>query len=133
MPLDEVSFSVLGKDPVPKQRPRTTWRGGRAITYTPERTKTWEAWVRAHALEYIGGSQDGYWDVTLTFYRKSGRACDIDNLSKSVLDALNGIIWNDDKQIVTLQLAKLRVKSEAEAGVHIEAYRMEADDELRFA
>ena len=131
--MDELSFSVLGKDPVPKQRPRTVWRGGKAITYTPERTKTWEAWVRAHALEHCIEPQDGYWDVTLTFYRKSGRQVDIDNLSKAVLDALNGVVWNDDKQVVHLDLHKLRVSTEIEAGVHIEAYRMEVDDELRYA
>ena len=131
--MDEISFSVLGRDPVPKQRPRTVFRGGKAITYTPERTKTWEQWVRAHALEHCVDPTDGYWDVTLTFYRKSGRKVDIDNLSKAVLDALNGVVWIDDKQVVRLSLCKFRVQTEIEAGVHIEAYRMEADSDLRYA
>jgi Holliday junction resolvase RusA-like endonuclease len=32
---------------------------------------------------------------------------DIDNLCKFVLDALNGILYNDDRQIVTLKASKL--------------------------
>ena len=33
---------------------------------------------------------------------------DIDNLAKLVLDALNGIVYHDDKQVVKLELYKLR-------------------------
>ena len=32
---------------------------------------------------------------------------DIDNLQKSILDAANGILWNDDSQIVHLNSSKL--------------------------
>lgn len=31
---------------------------------------------------------------------------DIDNISKNILDALNGVVYADDKQIVSLQVSK---------------------------
>ena len=33
---------------------------------------------------------------------------DIDNLCKFVMDALNGIVYNDDRQVVVLHAIKLR-------------------------
>ncbi|MCL6560039.1 MAG: RusA family crossover junction endodeoxyribonuclease, partial [Firmicutes bacterium] len=33
------------------------------------------------------------------FYVKGGHMPDIDNLLKSILDSLNGIAWEDDRQI----------------------------------
>lgn len=46
---------------------------------------------------------DGALSVTLNIYRdrKTG---DIDNRIKPVFDALNGIAWTDDKQIVELHV-----------------------------
>ena len=48
--------------------------------------------------------------VTLHFYKPvvpTGRVYgDIDNLAKAVLDACNGVIWKDDKQIVELHCFK---------------------------
>ena len=32
---------------------------------------------------------------------------DIDNLSKGIMDALNGVIWKDDSQVVELLLSKI--------------------------
>jgi Holliday junction resolvase RusA-like endonuclease len=44
--------------------------------------------------------------VTIWFYRKRQGKCDLDNLSKAVLDALNGIVFEDDSQVVELHLFK---------------------------
>ena len=44
--------------------------------------------------------------VTLRFYRANRIRCDIDNLIKSVADSLNGVIWDDDDQIVELHATK---------------------------
>jgi len=45
--------------------------------------------------------RDGLWQVSLMFwrYRKTG---DLDNLMKTVLDAMQGILWTDDKQVKAL-------------------------------
>ena len=40
--------------------------------------------------------------VELLFWRSNKIRCDIDNLIKAVLDALNGVVWKDDDQIIHL-------------------------------
>ena len=42
-------------------------------------------------------------------YRTLVRSADIDNLSKFVMDALNGTFYHDDRQIVVLRAAKVVV------------------------
>ncbi len=38
--------------------------------------------------------------LTVIFVRKSKRRADCDNFQKLVQDALNGIVWEDDSQII---------------------------------
>ena len=49
---------------------------------------------------------------------------DIDNLFKFVLDALNGVFWIDDSQVVMCSLSKeyisLAVRQQAGVDIHIE-------------
>ena len=42
---------------------------------------------------------------------------DIDNLAGSVLDALNGMVWQDDKQVTHLVVRVVRGRKPAEAGL----------------
>lgn len=96
---------VVEGEPVPKARARVV--GGH--TYTPPRTVEAEravmtAWFRA-AITHRPAKADRY-RVYLTFWRGTKRACDIDNLAKTVLDALNGLAWMDDSQVVSLALVK---------------------------
>lgn len=129
--MDELSFEVLGKEPVPKQSFRFSKHGG----YQPERVREWEAWVQAHALQAMGGEgpSDGYFEVVLTFYRKSKRKVDLDNLSKGVLDALNGVCWHDDRQVFRLTLSKCYVSAEELAGVKVEMWREDEDGDLYYS
>ncbi len=98
------SFTVPGL-PVPKARPRVL--GTR--TYTPARTKAHErlvwvcacrAGVRPVALGPVA--------MTLTFWLPRPDSCDLDNMAKTVLDALNGTAYADDRQVVELHLVKRR-------------------------
>jgi Holliday junction resolvase RusA-like endonuclease len=49
----------------------------------------------------------------------SHRPPDLDNLAKSVLDALNKVAWNDDQQIVILTLRKLYPPAGVSSGVSV--------------
>jgi len=44
--------------------------------------------------------------VELTFFLGDGRRVDADNLSKCVMDGLNGIVWEDDRQNIRLVIDK---------------------------
>lgn len=53
-------------------------------------------------------------EVTLVFYRKfaptSRSYGDFDNLAKAICDALNGIVYKDDSQIVRCKIEKRQDK-----------------------
>jgi crossover junction endodeoxyribonuclease RusA len=95
-----VQFIVEGQ-PIPKARPRLS----RGKVYTPKKTKDWEKLVAQTAMIVMSGRDQltGHLRVTLTFYRATQVHCDIDNLQKSILDALNDVVWGDDSQITSLQ------------------------------
>ena len=111
--------------PFGKERPRASVVGGHARIYTPKATETYEREIKK-AWEKVNGSEpfSGPLVMRLYFYmpipksetkanklkmlEKKKRPVtkpDLDNLSKSIMDALNGVAYNDDNQIVTL-LAK---------------------------
>ena len=121
-----IRFTVDGAA-VPKQRPRIS--GRRA--YTPKRTKDYEERV----LEAFRSSYQGFYPafdkdtpvrICISIYQaipKSwskkkflqaeqgeivplSRNGDIDNIAKSILDALNGFAYEDDCQVTTLIITK---------------------------
>lgn len=116
-------FAVYG-DPVPKGRPRFT-RQGR--TYTPKRTHDYETEVAMMAKAAMGSQEPLKTPVMACIYityavppsytKKRREAClngferpsrhDIDNVCKAVLDACNGIVYLDDKQVCSLHTTKV--------------------------
>lgn len=85
---------------LPKQRPRV----GRGHVYTPIETQRFEAQVR-HFLrpfesEKIAGRVRV--EIKIFFKKAKGRVPDLDNQIKSVLDAMNKVLFNDDSQIDVL-------------------------------
>ena len=122
-----INFSVAGT-PVGKARPRVT-RSGRV--YTPESTAQAEQAIRQAAQQAMQGwptngkPMEGPLAVTIYFVMpipaswskklredaSSGFIAhisrpDLDNLIKAVLDALNGIAYNDDSQICSVSASK---------------------------
>mgnify|MGYP001222876200 CR=1 FL=1 len=61
---------------------------------------------------------EGPVSVALSVYVK-GRL-DADNIAKSILDGLNGVAYEDDDQVVELQVRKYKVKRKEEERVEIE-------------
>ena len=136
--------------PRQKQRPRFSHRGGKTRTYTPKQTKDFEAKLKSLAMQDLPEN----WkplkgDVKLTIRLKfevpvswskekkekalngeikpNKKNGDIDNLAKSVLDSLNGVIYEDDHQVNELEISKFYSETN-EIAVHI-FYEDEEDEE----
>lgn len=99
-----LSIFVPGK-PVPKQSFKYRKGGG----YTPARVKAWQDTVAYEVKRawWLGPLENPDLTVELVFCLPDNRKRDLDNLSKAILDALNGIVWVDDKQITKLVLGKV--------------------------
>lgn len=116
-----VSFTVPG-EPIGKGRPRFT-RTGHA--YTPERTRDYEALVRMCARPKFREPFDGPVRVEicanygipkskpqkaiqemLDKVLRPVKKPDADNVAKAILDAINGIAYHDDAQVVDLGVRK---------------------------
>jgi len=97
--MSQIEFTIFG-NPVPKQRPRLG-KGNR--TFTPKKTKDWEKTVADYCGIATGG--DGFEcdvSVWIVFYRKDRVNVDLDNLIKAILDGMNKIAYDDDKQVVEI-------------------------------
>ena len=121
-----IIFTIFG-EAKGKGRPRFRTRGRFVQTYTDEATTNYENLVK---LSYINSGSSSYLnDETLKAYiriyqsipksESKKRASqmlegkirptkkpDIDNVLKSIFDALNKVAFNDDTQIVEIQCAK---------------------------
>ncbi len=98
-----LSFTVNGP-PVPKARARVMT----GYSYTPPRTRAYEAIVRDHAIKAVSCSRDWKRDnengyrVCVAVYREALRG-DLDNFVKTATDAMNkGVVYDDDRRIVEI-------------------------------
>jgi Holliday junction resolvase RusA-like endonuclease len=96
------AFIVPG-NPIPKARARVL-RTGRS--YTPRTTQEHEETVRVCAVKAGVRPENGPIRMNLHFFRENAQRCDWDNLAKCVTDALNGIAYEDDSQIVQCHVLK---------------------------
>ena len=124
-----MKFKVPGK-PQGKARARVVNFGGRARAYTPEQTILYENYIKQCFLSAatpndkelyekplhlqiiaVYGIPKGFSKVkeiqALNGELKPCVKPDIDNIAKVVCDALNGIAYKDDNQIVTLVVGKI--------------------------
>ena len=115
-----IRFNVSGI-PRAKQSFKFSRRGG----YTPARTKSWQDAVSTAAWFAMQGKDKLVGDlaVELDFYLPNKRRVDIDNLSKGVLDGMNGIVYDDDCKVVDLYLHKRVNKIEPGVTVTIGLYK----------
>lgn len=121
-----LSFTVPGQ-PQGKQRPRIGKAGAFSRMFTPAKTQSYEAMVATFAHQAMAGAPllEGPLEVGMDIVLeipaswsgvKQRRAVlgellpttkpDIDNVEKAVFDALNGVVWRDDVQVVRVVKAK---------------------------
>lgn len=108
-----------------KGRPKFSRAGG-GRAYTDAKTASAETWVRACAIEQVGQpclagplalhmeisvSVPQSWskrrqaDALAGTTRPTGKP-DVDNTLKLLADALNGVVWRDDSQLVDVRVIK---------------------------
>lgn len=135
-----VAFVIPGT-PVGKGRPKFARRGNFVTTYTPEKTASYENLVKVKAEEAMQGRQlfEGAVAVEIALFvtppaswsqKKQREALagtvfptskpDVDNVLKGIMDALNEIVFKDDKQAVDVTVIK-RYADTARAVVKVEA------------
>lgn len=106
-----------------KQRPRFNGK----FTYTPAQTKNYENWVKLSFINQypnfkpleneLAVSIKAYFEIPKSVSKKKREQMlngnirptikpDLDNIAKSILDALNKLAYLDDKQIVLLKVEK---------------------------
>ena len=118
---------VIEGTAVPKQRPRMSGR----VAYTPKKTRDYEERVRQAFRSSYRGQVPAFdkgvpvkacieivqsipksWSNTKTIKAERGeiapvsRNGDVDNIAKSILDALNTLVYEDDCQVTTLIISK---------------------------
>lgn len=120
-------FLIIEGEPQGKGRPKASTRGGFVKMYTPAKTRAYEEEIAAEARKAMAGRPPLIGPVAVEMQmfhsiRKSwskakreaaylGRIVptikvDADNCLKAFCDALNGVAWIDDVQVVDVRLTK---------------------------
>ena len=126
-----IKFTILG-EPQSKARPRFYHNGRFVQTYTPEQTVSYENLVKLSYMQQCS-DEDGnaqrlngairaeiraFFQIPKSTTKKKHDMMadgkirpvtvrkDADNVAKGILDALNGIAYDDDRQIVELLVYK---------------------------
>jgi len=121
-----IDFHVPGQ-PVGKGRPRIGKAGGFSRLFTPEKTVTYESTVALFAAQAMAGRPlltgpvnlqmrvdfaiPASWSMKKQRAAEAGQILpavkpDADNMAKAICDAINGVVWKDDVQVVELTLKK---------------------------
>ena len=117
-------FTVLGA-PRGKERPRAAKLRDRTVVYTPKKTRDYEREIATAYLTQCRGMFSGavaieihaYYEIPKSASRKRvldmvsdrerpTKKPDGDNIAKAVCDALNGVAYKDDSQVVDLTVRK---------------------------
>jgi len=113
-----ITFRVASV-PVPKGSMKAWVRGKHAVLTSDNKgLKGWEQIVRAQAQAHVAQLEPGPMAISLAFAlprtkslpKRSERPHltkpDVDKLARAVLDALTGVAFNDDAQVVSLTCGK---------------------------
>jgi Holliday junction resolvase RusA-like endonuclease len=131
-------YFVVPGAPYGKGRPRASSRGGFVRLYTPAATVAYEGEI-ARLAEIARAEWPvmatpmslrviAHHPIPVSWPKKKQQAAlagdlipgkpDLDNVAKAVLDALNGVIYEDDKQVIRL-VAEKRYSFEPRVEVYV--------------
>ena len=97
MEMKPWSVTIQG-DPKSKPRPRL---GANGRIYSPKGDEEVTAILLRQAWRGTPNATDAFC-VTVGFHTANYQRRDIDNMIKLLFDAANGIVWDDDSQVVEL-------------------------------
>ena len=120
-----LQFTIPGP-PIGKGRPRFSSVGGRPRSYTPAVTRDYESLIAARAAEAMAGREPLQTPLTVYIYAsmsvplswsKAKRQAaldgdiyparpDVDNIAKTVLDGMQGVVFENDSQVTYLKVSK---------------------------
>lgn len=120
---------VIPGEAIGKGRPKFSMANGHAVAYTPSKTASYENLVKLTYNQFHGGSEPYAKDIALRVTITAGyqipksaskkkrqdmldrkirptKKPDTDNVAKIICDALNGIAYYDDAQVVEITVKK---------------------------
>jgi Holliday junction resolvase RusA-like endonuclease len=123
------TFTILG---IPKAqgRPRFARMGSFVKTYDPKDSRQYKDNVAAQIVAQQPVFCEGPLRVELCFYLPRPKTLskkvlhhtkkpDLDNLIKGTKDAMKGIVWRDDSQVVNLEAAKIYTETEPKVEIRV--------------
>jgi len=130
--------------PQPKARPRVAVVKGHALVYTPKKTRVFEAEVAAIAQQHFPQPLKGPVILNILFLLPRPKTLmrrkdpedeiphitrpDLDNLTKSITDGLNGVAYIDDRQIWRLNTSKLYHSKTGHPQIRIKIWGIEEEE-----
>lgn len=149
-------FTVF-TEPRGKDRPRFARRGGHILTYPTKKTVEHERQIKlAYKRQCSGYYESGIpLEIEMLFFMKPPKSIpkkrlnkilngeelpckkpDVDNQVKAVLDALNGVAYFDDKQVIKISAIKRyaeteRIEITIKEITDYGKYKFVADDKVR--
>lgn len=111
-----MEFIVEG-EPQGKARPRFSRRSG--TVYTPSKTAKYEKQIRKAFLA-VGGKMI----PSDCYVNRPAKKPDVDNILKAVLDALNGMAYKDDKQVIEVTCGKWYSQSSGFLKISVEEVKV---------
>jgi Holliday junction resolvase RusA-like endonuclease len=100
-----VVSATIDVEPLPKSRPRF----GKGGAYTDAKVRRYEEEIGWRLKPHVSKRNDSDdLKVHLAFRTKTRQRKDIDNLIKSIFDACNKVVWNDDQQVTELHVTLSR-------------------------
>lgn len=115
--MSKTIFLEIFGEPVAQGRPKAFRRGNHIGMYDPKKSSTWKDSIKMQAIAQKAQMLSGALYMQTTFYLARPKSLpkkvvyhvkkpDVSNLIKAVEDALKGICYHDDSQIVKSVIQK---------------------------